>query len=132
MSGSSRSIAASANNSALPAISVKGHNGIRVLQEEIFGPVVSVTTFRDEDEALHIANDTLYGLGAGVWSRDINTAYRFGWAIHAGRVWTDCYIPIRRMRPLPARRGSLRRAAGNTGSGPVPLTCRGFGQAFQS
>ena len=70
---------------------LRGHNKMRVFQEEIFGPVVSVTTFKDEDEALHIANDTLYGLGAGVWSRNINTAYRFGRAIHAGRVWTNCY-----------------------------------------
>ncbi len=70
---------------------LKGHNRMRVFQEEIFGPVVSVTTFRNADEALHIANDTLYGLGAGVWSRDVNTCYRFGRAIKAGRVWTNCY-----------------------------------------
>ncbi|WP_445502921.1 aldehyde dehydrogenase [Microvirga sp. G4-2] len=69
----------------------RGHNRMRVFQEEIFGPVVSVTTFKDEDEALHIANDTLYGLGAGVWTRNGNRAYRFGRAIHAGRVWTNCY-----------------------------------------
>ncbi|NPV24548.1 MULTISPECIES: aldehyde dehydrogenase [Bradyrhizobium] len=69
----------------------KGHNKMRVFQEEIFGPVVSVTTFKTEDEALSIANDTLYGLGAGVWSRDANTCYRFGRAIQAGRVWTNCY-----------------------------------------
>ncbi|MGP8120926.1 MAG: aldehyde dehydrogenase [Xanthobacteraceae bacterium] len=69
----------------------KGHNKMRVFQEEIFGPVVSVTTFKDDDEALSIANDTLYGLGAGVWSRDANRCYRFGRAIHAGRVWTNCY-----------------------------------------
>jgi len=69
----------------------RGHNKMRVFQEEIFGPVVSVTTFKDEDEALHIANDTLYGLGAGVWSRDANTCYRFGRNIQAGRVWTNCY-----------------------------------------
>jgi len=68
-----------------------GHNKMRVFQEEIFGPVVSVTKFRDEAEALSIANDTLYGLGAGVWSRNGNTAYRMGRAIHAGRVWTNCY-----------------------------------------
>lgn len=68
-----------------------GHNKMRVFQEEIFGPVVAVTTFKDDAEALHIANDTLYGLGAGVWSRDINRCYRFGRAIHAGRVWTNCY-----------------------------------------
>ncbi len=69
----------------------KGNNKMRVFQEEIFGPVVSVTTFSDNNEALSIANDTLYGLGAGVWSRDINTAYRFGREIQAGRVWTNCY-----------------------------------------
>ena len=64
---------------------------MRVFQEEIFGPVVSVTTFKDEAEALHIANDTLYGLGAGVWTRNGNSAYRMGRAIQAGRVWTNCY-----------------------------------------
>ena len=69
----------------------KGHNNMRVFQEEIFGPVVSVTTFKDEAEALEIANDTLYGLGAGVWSRDANTCYNFGRNIQAGRVWTNCY-----------------------------------------
>ncbi len=69
----------------------KGHNGMRIFQEEIFGPVLSVATFKDETEALEIANDTLYGLGAGVWSRDANTCYRFGRAIRAGRVWTNCY-----------------------------------------
>ncbi len=69
----------------------KGNNKMRIFQEEIFGPVVSVTTFRDMDEALAIANDTLYGLGAGVWSRDVNTCYRMGRGIQAGRVWTNCY-----------------------------------------
>ncbi|MEM1203830.1 MAG: aldehyde dehydrogenase [Acidobacteriota bacterium] len=69
----------------------RGENSMRIFQEEIFGPVVSVTTFKDADEALSIANDTLYGLGAGVWSRDANTCYRFGRAIKAGRVWTNCY-----------------------------------------
>jgi aldehyde dehydrogenase len=69
----------------------KGHNRMRVFQEEIFGPVVSVTTFKDEAEALAIANDTLYGLGAGVWSRDASRLYRMGRAIQAGRVWTNCY-----------------------------------------
>ncbi len=69
----------------------KGHNRMQIFQEEIFGPVVSVTTFKDNDEALSIANDTLYGLGAGIWSRDANTCYRFGRAIQAGRVWTNCY-----------------------------------------
>ncbi len=69
----------------------EGKNSMRIFQEEIFGPVVSVTSFADFDEAMHIANDTLYGLGAGVWSRDINTAYRAGRTIEAGRVWTNCY-----------------------------------------
>ena len=70
---------------------LEGHNKMRVFQEEIFGPVVSVTRFKDDEEALAIANDTLYGLGAGVWSRDGNRAYRFGRAVQAGRVWTNCY-----------------------------------------
>ena len=69
----------------------KGHNKMRIFQEEIFGPVVSVCTFKTDDEALEIANDTLYGLGAGICSRNINTCYRFGRAIKAGRVWTNCY-----------------------------------------
>jgi len=69
----------------------KGTNKMRVFQEEIFGPVVSVTTFKDDAEALSIANDTLYGLGAGIWTRDGTRAYRFGRAIQAGRVWTNCY-----------------------------------------
>jgi aldehyde dehydrogenase len=70
---------------------LEGHNKMRVFQEEIFGPVVSVTKFKTMDEALEIANDTLYGLGAGVWSRDANTCYRMGRGIKAGRVWTNCY-----------------------------------------
>ena len=69
----------------------KGHNKMRVFQEEIFGPVVSVTTFKTDEEALEIANDTLYGLGSGVWSRDANRCYNFGRNIQAGRVWTNCY-----------------------------------------
>jgi aldehyde dehydrogenase len=69
----------------------KGHNKMRIFQEEIFGPVVSVTTFKTEEEALEIANDTLYGLGAGVWSRDGARAFRMGRGIQAGRVWTNCY-----------------------------------------
>ncbi|CAM3646080.1 aldehyde dehydrogenase family protein [Polynucleobacter antarcticus] len=69
----------------------KGHNKMRIFQEEIFGPVLAVTTFKDEAEALAIANDTLYGLGAGVWSRNGNVAYRMGRAIKAGRVWTNCF-----------------------------------------
>jgi len=69
----------------------KGNNKMRVFQEEIFGPVISVTTFKDEAEALEIANDTEFGLGAGVWTRDMNRAYRMGRGIQAGRVWTNCY-----------------------------------------
>jgi aldehyde dehydrogenase len=68
-----------------------GHNKQRIFQEEIFGPVVSTTSFKDYDDAISIANDTLYGLGAGVWSRDGSVAYRAGRAIKAGRVWTNCY-----------------------------------------
>jgi len=68
-----------------------GNNKMRIFQEEIFGPVVAVTSFTDYDDAINIANDTLYGLGAGVWSRDGNTAYRAGRDIKAGRVWTNCY-----------------------------------------
>ena len=69
----------------------KGHNKMRIFQEEIFGPVLAVTTFRDEAEALEIANDTMYGLGAGVWTRDTSKAFRMGRGIKAGRVWTNCY-----------------------------------------
>ncbi|WP_412032568.1 aldehyde dehydrogenase family protein [Malacoplasma muris] len=69
----------------------KGNNKMRIFQEEIFGPVLAVTTFKDDKEALEIANDTVYGLGSGVWTRDINRAYRFGRGIKAGRVWTNCY-----------------------------------------
>ncbi|WP_100400394.1 aldehyde dehydrogenase [Bacillus sp. FJAT-44742] len=69
----------------------EGNNRMRIFQEEIFGPVLSVTTFKDDQEALSIANDTLYGLGAGVWTRDFHTSYRFGREIEAGRVWTNCY-----------------------------------------
>jgi len=70
---------------------MKGRNDMRVFQEEIFGPVVGVTTFKDEAEALRIANDTEFGLGAGLWTRDMNRAYRMGRSIQAGRVWTNCY-----------------------------------------
>ncbi len=69
----------------------EGRNSMRIFQEEIFGPVVSVTKFTDEADALKIANETLYGLGAGLWTRDMNTAFRMGRAIQAGRVWTNCY-----------------------------------------
>ncbi|MFY9640122.1 MAG: aldehyde dehydrogenase [Rhodomicrobium sp.] len=70
---------------------LEGHNKMRIFQEEIFGPVLSVTPFDTAEDALAIANDTLYGLGSGVWTRDINRAYHFGRAIQAGRVWTNCY-----------------------------------------
>ncbi|WP_439101712.1 acetaldehyde dehydrogenase ExaC [Congregibacter sp.] len=70
---------------------LKGTNDMRVFQEEIFGPVVGVTTFKDEAEALAIANNTDFGLGSGVWTRDMNRAYRMGRGIKAGRVWTNCY-----------------------------------------
>src|SRR5690606_30870813 len=70
---------------------LSGKNDMRIFQEEIFGPVASVTTFQDEEEALAIANDTYYGLGAGVWTRDGSRAYRMGRGIEAGRVWTNCY-----------------------------------------
>ena len=69
----------------------KGRNDMRIFQEEIFGPVLAVTTFKTEAEALEIANDTMYGLGAGVWTRDTSRAFRMGRAIKAGRVWTNCY-----------------------------------------
>jgi aldehyde dehydrogenase len=70
---------------------MKGHNKMRIFQEEIFGPVLAVTTFKDEAQALEIANDTIFGLGSGVWSRNGNRAYRMGRGIKAGRVWTNCY-----------------------------------------
>ena len=69
----------------------EGHNKMRIFQEEIFGPVVSVATFKDKEEVLEMANDTLYGLGAGVWTRDMNTGYEMGRSIQAGRVWVNCY-----------------------------------------
>ena len=70
---------------------LQGHNDMRVFQEEIFGPVLALTTFKDFDDAIRIANHTEYGLGAGVWSRSAQTSYRAGRAIQAGRVWTNCY-----------------------------------------
>lgn len=69
----------------------KGHNKMRIFQEEIFGPVLSVTTFKDEAEAMEIANDTLYGLGAGVWTRDVHQMQTFSRGIQAGRIWCNCY-----------------------------------------
>jgi aldehyde dehydrogenase len=69
----------------------EGHNKMRIFQEEIFGPVVSVTGFEGFDQAIEIANDSLYGLGAGVWTRDMHQAFRAGRALEAGRVWTNCY-----------------------------------------
>ncbi|MDX2199099.1 MAG: aldehyde dehydrogenase [Phycisphaerae bacterium] len=85
---------------------VRGHNKMRVFQEEIFGPVVAVTTFKTEAEALEIANETMYGLGAGVWSRDANRCYRMGRAIKAGRVWTNCY----HLYPAHAAFGGYKRS----------------------
>jgi aldehyde dehydrogenase len=69
----------------------KGHNKMRIFQEEIFGPVLSVTTFKDEAEAMEIANDTLYGLGAGVWTRDVHQMQKFARGVEAGRIWCNCY-----------------------------------------
>ncbi|MEI7545072.1 MAG: aldehyde dehydrogenase [Mycobacteriaceae bacterium] len=83
-----------------------GDNSMRIFQEEIFGPVVSVTSFTDYDNAISIANDTLYGLGAGVWSRDGNVAYRAGRDIKAGRVWTNCY----HMYPAHAAFGGYKQS----------------------
>jgi aldehyde dehydrogenase len=85
---------------------MKGHNKMRIFQEEIFGPVVSVTTFIDEAEALEIANDTEFGLGAGLWTRDMNLAYRMGRGIQAGRVWTNCY----HMYPAHAAFGGYKKS----------------------
>ena len=85
---------------------LKGHNKMRIFQEEIFGPVVSVTTFKTEAEALAIANDTEFGLGAGLWTRDINRAYRMGRGIQAGRVWTNCY----HMYPAHAAFGGYKKS----------------------
>ncbi len=89
--GSVGSVEGAPNGNYIQPTVFKGHNKMRIFQEEIFGPVVSVTTFKDDAEALEIANDTLYGLGAGVWTRDTNRAFRFGRGIQAGRVWTNCY-----------------------------------------
>ncbi|MFE1592662.1 aldehyde dehydrogenase [Nocardia sp. NPDC058705] len=89
--GAVRSVDGLADGFYIEPTIFKGTNDMRVFQEEIFGPVVAVTTFDDTAEALSIANDTLYGLGAGVWTRDMNTAYRLGRGIKAGRVWTNCY-----------------------------------------
>lgn len=84
----------------------EGHNKMRIFQEEIFGPVVSVTSFKDEADAIAIGNDTLYGLGAAVWSRDISTAYRVGRELQAGRVWTNCY----HMYPAHAAFGGYKQS----------------------
>ena len=89
--GSRRSVDGYDDGYYVDATVLEGTNDMRVFQEEIFGPVVAVTPFRDEDHAIEIANDTLYGLGAGVWTRDKGTAYRAGRQIQAGRVWTNCY-----------------------------------------
>ncbi|MGC5038926.1 MULTISPECIES: aldehyde dehydrogenase [unclassified Streptomyces] len=89
--GSSRTVPGLEGGYYIEPTIFRGTNDMRIFQEEIFGPVVSVTTYDSVDEALKIANDTLYGLGAGVWTRDGNTAYRLGREIKAGRVWTNCY-----------------------------------------
>ncbi|MGC0400437.1 aldehyde dehydrogenase [Streptomyces sp. SAI-126] len=89
--GGSRTVAGLEDGYYIEPTIFRGTNDMRIFQEEIFGPVVSVTTFDSLDEALKIANDTLYGLGAGVWTRDANNAYRVGREIKAGRVWTNCY-----------------------------------------
>ena len=88
----------------------KGHNEMRIFQEEIFGPVLAVTTFKNEREALEIANDTMYGLGAGVWTRDTSKAFRMGRGIKAGRVWTNCYHLYPGARGLRRLQGLGRRA----------------------
>ena len=85
---------------------LKGDNKMRVFQEEIFGPVAAVTTFKDEEEALEIANDTIFGLGSGVWSRDGSQAYRMGRGSQAGRVWTNCY----HMYPAHAAFGGYKQS----------------------
>lgn len=85
---------------------IKGNNSMRVFQEEIFGPVISTCTFKDEAEALAMANDTQFGLGAGVWTRDMNLAYRMGRNIQAGRVWTNCY----HMYPAHAAFGGYKKS----------------------
>ena len=89
--GSAREVAGHEGGYYIEPTVFRGNNKMRIFQEEIFGPVVSVTTFKDEAAALEIANDTLYGLGAGVWTRDSGAAYRLGRGIQAGRVWTNCY-----------------------------------------
>ena len=89
--GNVKSVDGLANGYYIEPTVFKGNNKMRIFQEEIFGPVVSVTTFKDEAEAISIANDTLYGLGAGVWSKDANICYRMGRSIEAGRVWVNCY-----------------------------------------
>jgi aldehyde dehydrogenase len=85
---------------------LKGTNDMRVFQEEIFGPVISLTTFKDEAHALELANDSEFGLGAGVWTRDTNLAYRMGRKIQAGRVWTNCY----HMYPAHAAFGGYKKS----------------------
>jgi len=93
----------------------EGHNKMRVFQEEIFGPVVSVATFKTLDDAIEIANDTVFGLGAGVWSRDTNTAYRAGRGIEAGRVWTNCYHAY----PAGAAFGGYKQSGPASGARPT-------------
>ena len=94
---------------------LEGHNRMRIFQEEIFGPVLSVTTFKDEADALHIANDTLYGLGAGVWSRNGNTAYRMGRNIQAGQaIWVPSVASTQTFKPCLAARSKSRSRSSNS------------------
>ncbi|WP_059102859.1 acetaldehyde dehydrogenase ExaC [Shouchella shacheensis] len=104
--GGERQVSEHASGYYIEPTIFKGTNDMRIFQEEIFGPVLSVTTFKDDEEALEIANDTLYGLGAGIWTRDINRAYRFGREIQAGRVWTNCY----HMYPAHAAFGGYKKS----------------------
>lgn len=97
---------------------ITGDNSMRFFREEIFGPVIGVTTFKDEAEALALANDTEFGLGAGLWTRDINRAYRMGRAIKAGRVWTNCY----HLYPAHAAFGGYKTPA--SGARPTRRRCR--------
>ena len=99
----------------------KGHNKMQIFQEEIFGPVLSVTTFNDEKEALSIANDTLYGLGAGVWTRDIHQMQFFTNNIDAGRIWCNCY----HLYPSHASFGGFKKSGiGRETSFIVPFLCK--------
>ncbi len=103
---------------------------MRVFQREIFGPVVSVATFKTDEEALRIANDTLYGLGAGVWTRDGTRAYRMGRAIQAGRVWTNCYHAYPRTRRSAATNARALARDAPHDAGSLPADQESAGQLF--